>query len=138
MRVSIILAIYQNGFIMKLSSKIENKDKLIELFAGFFDENFIKETSRITKFVQRKSKLHYDLLSQEILDTTLQNGTTPDCKYPLHDLRANDLRLEDLGYFKVERVREIEKTGAFFPSRLKFGEKNGAGFFIFYSVFAPW
>jgi hypothetical protein len=68
-----------------------------------------------------KNQYCYDLLSQEIIDITIQDGITPDCNYPLQDLRANDLRIEDLGYFKVERVKEIEKSGAFFLSRLKFG-----------------
>ena len=51
------IAIHQNCTIMKLSSKKENKDKIIELIKGFFDSKFIEETSRMTKFVQRKSKL---------------------------------------------------------------------------------
>jgi len=42
---------------MKLSSKKTSKDKIIEVIKGFFDSKFIEETSRITKFVQRKSKL---------------------------------------------------------------------------------
>ena len=42
---------------MKLSSKKTSKDKIIELIKGFFDSKFIEETSRLTKFVQRKSKL---------------------------------------------------------------------------------
>lgn len=50
------IAIHQNRFIMKLSSK-GNKDKIIELIQKFFDEKFIEEASRKTKFVQRESKL---------------------------------------------------------------------------------
>jgi hypothetical protein len=42
---------------MKLSSKKENKDKIIEIIKGFFDTKFIEETARLTKFVQRESKL---------------------------------------------------------------------------------
>jgi hypothetical protein len=42
---------------MKLSSKKENEDKIIERIKGFFDTQFIEEISRLTKFVQRKSKL---------------------------------------------------------------------------------
>lgn len=68
-----------------------------------------------------KNQYCFNLLSQEIIDLTVQAGTTPDCKYPLQDLRANDLRIEDLGYFKVEKFREIERAEAFFLSRLKFG-----------------
>jgi len=45
---------------MKLSSTkstIENKGKIIGLIKEFFDTKFISETARLTKFVQRKSKL---------------------------------------------------------------------------------
>jgi hypothetical protein len=42
---------------MKLSSSNGNKDKLIEIIQGFFDPKFIEEISRLTKFVQRESKL---------------------------------------------------------------------------------
>lgn len=68
-----------------------------------------------------KTQYCYDLLSQQIIDITVQDGTSPDCKYPLQDLRSNDLRIEDLGYFKVEKFSVIEKAEAYFLSRLKFG-----------------
>jgi IS4 transposase len=68
-----------------------------------------------------KNQYCFDLLSQEIIDITVQEGTTPDCTYPLQDLRANDLRIEDLGYFKVDKFRVIEQAEAYFLSRLKFG-----------------
>jgi hypothetical protein len=68
-----------------------------------------------------KNQYCYDLLSQEIIDITVQEATIPDCRYALQDLRANDLRIEDLGYFKIEKLRLIEKAEAFFLSRLKFG-----------------
>jgi IS4 transposase len=61
------------------------------------------------------------MLSHEIIDITVQEAIIPDCKYALQDLRANDLRIEDLGYFKVEKFRIIEKERAYFLSRLKFG-----------------
>jgi hypothetical protein len=68
-----------------------------------------------------KTQYCYDLLSQEIIDITIQSGTVPDCKYPLQDLRVNDLRIEDLGYFRIDRLLTIAKKGAYFLSRLKFG-----------------
>jgi hypothetical protein len=68
-----------------------------------------------------KNQYCFDLLSQQIIDITVQEGTVPDCKYPLQDLRAKDLRLEDLGYFKVEKFKAIENAKAYFLSRLKFG-----------------
>lgn len=68
-----------------------------------------------------KNQYCYDLLSQEIIDITVQDAIVPDCKYALQDLRNNDLRIEDLGYFKVERFQLVEKSKAFYLSRLKFG-----------------
>jgi len=68
-----------------------------------------------------KNQYCYDLLSQEIVDITVQGGTVPDCKYELQDLRKNDLRIEDLGYYRVEKFRIIQKAKAFYLSRLKFG-----------------
>ena len=68
-----------------------------------------------------KNQYCYDLLAQEIIDITVQEGTVPDCKYPLQDLRKNDLRMEDLGYFKVGRFKQIQEAEAYYLSRLKFG-----------------
>jgi hypothetical protein len=68
-----------------------------------------------------KNQYCYDLLAQEIIDITVQEGTVPDCKYPVQDLRKNDLRMEDLGYFKVDRFRQIQEAEAYYLSRLKFG-----------------
>lgn len=68
-----------------------------------------------------KNQYCYDLLSQEIIDITVQEAIVPDCKYSLQDLRNNDLRIEDLGYFKVDRFRLVEEAKAYFLSRLKFG-----------------
>jgi len=68
-----------------------------------------------------KNQYCYDLLAQEIIDITVQEGTVPDCKYPLQNLRKNDLRMEDLGYFKVDRFLQIQESEAYYLSRLKFG-----------------
>ena len=68
-----------------------------------------------------KNQYCYDLLAQEIIDITVQQATVPDCKYPLQDLRKNDLRMEDLGYFKIDRFRKIQEAEAYYLSRLKFG-----------------
>ncbi len=77
-----------------------------------------------------KNQFCYDLLSQEILDLTSQSATIPDRNYPIIDLQANDLRLEDLGYFKLGRLKEIEQAGAYYLSRMRFGitifiQRNG-------------
>jgi hypothetical protein len=68
-----------------------------------------------------KTQYCFDLLAQEIIDITVQQGTEPDCNYPLQDLRANDLRIEDLGYFRIDRLRAIANEKAYYLSRLRFG-----------------
>lgn len=42
---------------MKLSIDSNNKSNLIEKIKEFFSSKFIEETSRLTQFVQRASKL---------------------------------------------------------------------------------
>lgn len=66
----------------------------------------------------------YDYSSETILDIQHYARTTSDCvtgdiifKY----LESNDLVISDLGYFKLERFRKIEKSEAFYVSRLKTG-----------------
>lgn len=70
-----------------------------------------------------KVQYYYDLLGQQIIDVCVQEGINPDCKYPLQDIQRNDLRVEDLGYFKIQRLRDIHENGAFFLSRLRFDIK---------------
>ena len=61
----------------------------------------------------------YDVLGQQIIDVCVQSGTSQDSQYPLQDVQKNDLRVEDLGYFKIQRLRDIQQAGAFFLSRLR-------------------
>jgi hypothetical protein len=68
-----------------------------------------------------KNQYCYDLLAQEIIDITVQEGNESDYKYSLQDLRKNDLRIEDLGYFKIERFEKVQAAEACFLSRLKYG-----------------
>ena len=42
---------------MKPSNGKENKDKIIETIKEFFDSKFIEDMSKLTKFVQRESKV---------------------------------------------------------------------------------
>lgn len=65
----------------------------------------------------------YDLLSQQIIDVSVLEGIIPDCSYALQDIQKGDLRIEDLGYFRLQRLRDIHDAEAFFLSRLKFGIK---------------
>lgn len=67
-----------------------------------------------------KNQYSYDLLSGEIIELKVRDGVVNDSGYPVEDLHLNDLRIEDLGYFKIERFNAIKSRGAYFLSRLKF------------------
>jgi hypothetical protein len=67
-----------------------------------------------------KNQYSYNLLSGELIEIAVRSGTVNDFSYPLKDLRSNDLRIEDLGYFKIDRFKDIDASGAYFLSRLKF------------------
>lgn len=63
----------------------------------------------------------YDLLGQKIIDLSVYEGVNPDNTYPLQDIKKNDLRIEDLGYLKIARLKAIDDAGAYYLSRIKFG-----------------
>jgi len=79
-----------------------------------------------------KIQYNYDLLRQDIQSITLQKGTCSDVKQELGIVQKNDLRIEDMGYFKLQRFEDIVKAEAYFLSRLKFGtlvyEHNELGY----------
>ena len=61
----------------------------------------------------------YNLLTHEINAIETGAGIRSETNYPIDDLCPNDLLIEDLGYFKLSRLKQIESTGAFFLSRLR-------------------
>lgn len=69
-----------------------------------------------------KIQLQYDLLSGNFLCCDVFSGTESDGKYldtMDEHTQEGDLRLADLGYFKIEYLRKINDRGAFFISKLK-------------------
>lgn len=66
-----------------------------------------------------KIQFEYNLKSNDGLDIDIQSSNTPDIKSKLNRLEAGDLRIEDLGYFKLDRFEKIRKHNAYFLSRLK-------------------
>ena len=69
-----------------------------------------------------KIQLQYDLLSGKFLCCDFFSGTVNDYNY-LNAMAVQtmpgDLRLADLGYFKVDYFKEIDSKGAFYISKLK-------------------
>jgi len=68
-----------------------------------------------------KIQWEYNLIGDSGLDIEILPSSAPDITSRLHKINANDLRLEDLGYFKLIRFGEIIRNQAYFLSRLKFG-----------------
>ncbi|MCD4772021.1 MAG: IS4 family transposase, partial [Bacteroidales bacterium] len=67
-----------------------------------------------------KLQYEYNLKANTGLDIELQSACTPDVKSKLQNIQPKDLRIEDLGYFKLGRFNEIIKSEAYFLSRLKY------------------
>ncbi len=69
-----------------------------------------------------KIQLQYDLLTGNFLCCDIFDGTTGDCNY-LETMdkytQEGDLRLADLGYFKIDYLKSINDKKAFFISKLK-------------------
>lgn len=66
-----------------------------------------------------KIQFEYNLKSNDGLDIEIQSSSTPDSTSELGLLKENDLRIEDLGYFKLDRFDQIDKQNAFFLSRIR-------------------
>ena len=69
-----------------------------------------------------KIQLEYDLLTGKYLNYGVYGGTTNDTLYlgTLQEgIRAGDLCLRDLGYYKLSDLKEIDEKNAYFISRLK-------------------
>lgn len=69
-----------------------------------------------------KIQLQYDLLSGGFSSCEFQHGVTNDSKYldAMSDhTRCGDLRLADLGYYKINYLKTIADKEAFFISKIK-------------------
>jgi len=69
-----------------------------------------------------KIQLQYELLSGSFMRIDIFPGTKHDAEYlntMTKDKDLKDLKLADLGYFKVEYLKEIDKSGSSFISKIK-------------------
>ena len=67
-----------------------------------------------------KLQYEYNLKANTGLDIELHSSRIPDINSKLQDIQPKDLRIEDLGYFKLKRFGEIINSEAYFLSRLKY------------------
>lgn len=68
-----------------------------------------------------KLQYGYDLITQKIIAMLIQDAVQSDHAQQLQGVEKNDLRIEDLGYFNLQRFEQIELSKAFFISRYRFG-----------------
>ncbi len=69
-----------------------------------------------------KIQLQYELLSGTFMCCDIEGGTKSDFKYlntMSNHINPGDLKLADLGYFKVDYLKEIQNKKAFYISKLK-------------------
>jgi hypothetical protein len=102
-----------------------------------FDRIIIKDSTKFDLFKALFEKLpgfggcaskagvsiqyEFDVKSGEVNDLSIHPAKRPDNKDAIQTIglvRKGDLTIRDLGYFAVDYFKKIEKTGAFFLSRL--------------------
>lgn len=69
-----------------------------------------------------KIQLQYELLTGSFMRVDIFSGTKNDTEYlnvMKEDNKCNDLKLADLGYFKIEYLKEIDMSGSSFISKVK-------------------
>lgn len=102
-----------NRVLIEDSTKAELHEKLSQHFAG--SGGAASRSSVKIDFI-------FNYLSEEVVDIAFFSGNTADQSLanrltPL--LEKNDLVLRDLGYYALERIKEIEQKGAYYISRFK-------------------
>lgn len=117
-----------------LSRKLD-RDELLEN-AAFFNRIIVKDSTVFqlpAEYSEKykgsgggaseagiKLQYEYNLKANTGLDIELQSSCVPDIKSKLQSIQPKDLRIEDLGYFKLKRFGEIINSKAYFLSRLKY------------------
>lgn len=68
-----------------------------------------------------KLQYGYELSTQKIIAVLIQDAVQSDHTQQLQGIEECDLRIEDLGYFNLQRLEQIGLSKAFFVSRYRFG-----------------
>ena len=84
-------------------------------------QNFYRGSGGGASLSSIKVQYSYDLLSSSIVSLFNQHGVETDYSSDITHLEKNDLTIEDLGFFSIDRFKRIKASGAFFLSRLRFG-----------------
>ena len=84
--------------------------------------NEFKGSGGVSSKAAIKIQLQYDLLTGSFICCDTYGGTSSDSNYVEvmdNHTKAGDLRLSDLGYYKIDYLKKIDDKKAFFISKLK-------------------
>lgn len=84
-------------------------------------KNFYKGSGGAASPSSIKIQYCFDLISSTIVSLVNRSGVATDYSSEISFLEKNDLIIEDLGYFNIERFKQIAKRKAYFLSRFRFG-----------------
>jgi hypothetical protein len=122
------LLINQNNVLRKDGSKLQNMFNRINVVdsTSFKISDNLKDTYKGTgghsANAAVKIQLQYNILSGQFLACDVGKGATSDTEYVPEiqkSIQPKDLFLKDLGYFKMEDLNIIDKSEAFYISKLK-------------------
>lgn len=85
-------------------------------------KEFYKGTGGHSANAAVKIQLQYDILTGQILACDVGKGATSDSTYikeVQNNVQPNDLILKDLGYFKMDDLKYIDKQRAYYISKIK-------------------
>jgi hypothetical protein len=102
-----------NRILIEDSTKIELHEKLSPHFEG---------SGGAASKAAVKLDYIFDYRSEKFIDIDFCSGNIPDQKLAsriTRFLEKGDLVLRDLGYYAIERIKEVEKNEAYYISRLK-------------------
>lgn len=122
-----------NCMMMKQNKVLQNKNKELNFNRILVNDatsyvlpekfcNEFKGAGGVSSKSAIKIQLQYDLLTGSFICCDTYNGTSSDGKYVEvmdNHTKAGDLRLSDLGYYKVDYLKKIDDKKAFFISKLK-------------------
>jgi len=140
--VIFIKSIYEKVFSFQKEVLLtQYRNKIDQKTLNLFNRIFIEDSTFCTLHKSLASKykgngggknsgLKIDLVHELKAGATMKLSMTPgnvsDCHFGslmLEELRINDLILRDLGYFKLDDMRNIDNCGAYFVSRFKYKVK---------------
>ncbi|MGL5316194.1 MAG: IS4 family transposase [Peptostreptococcaceae bacterium] len=117
---NVILKDLKSTLMLHFNRVIINDSTGFSLPEGFKEE--FPGTGGSNSSAAIKIQLQYELLSGTFMRLDIFSGTTNDADYleiMKNDKELKDLKLADLGYFKIEYLKMIDRSGSSFISKIK-------------------